>query len=65
MGLQTAHGDTLNIHPEATSNRGDIVRTCTVQEASTAAHREQDINTDCSSEDLEIKKKKQQNKSPN
>lgn len=58
MRLQAAHGDTAKIHPEATSNRGGKKRTCTIQEASTAAHREQDINTDCSSEDLEIKKKK-------
>lgn len=61
-GLQTAHGDTPNIHPEATSNRGGIKRTCTIQEASTAAHREQDVNTDCSSEDLEIKKKNNRTK---
>lgn len=62
IGLQKAHGDTSNIHPEATSNRGSIKRTCTIQEASTAAHKEQDINTDCSSEDLEIKKKKTRTK---
>lgn len=54
IGLQIAHGDTPNIHPEATSNRGGQKRTCTIQEASTAAHREQNINTDCSSEDLDI-----------
>lgn len=55
-GLQIAHGDIPNIHLEAKSNKGGIKRTCTIQEASTAAHREQYINTDCSSEDLEIKK---------
>lgn len=58
MGLQIAHGDMPNIHLEAKSNKGGIKRTCTIQEASTAAQREQYINRDCSSEDLEIKKTK-------
>lgn len=59
-GLQTAHGDTPNIHPEATSNRGSIKRTCTIQEVSTAAHSEQDINTDHSLKTWKRKKKQKQ-----
>lgn len=53
-GLQIAHGDISNIHPGAKSNKGGIKRTCTIQEVSTAARREQCINIDCSPEDLEI-----------
>lgn len=54
----TTHGDISNIHLEAESNKGGIKRICTTQEASTAAHNDQNINTDCSSGDLEMKKKK-------